>query len=618
MKIEEIKDPTFLKNMKKDELIQLADEIRSFLVENIAKTGGHLASNLGDVELIMSLHKNFDFTHDKILFDVGHQAYTHKILTGRAKDFQHLRQIDGISGFLRHEESPYDHFESGHSSTSISTAIGMAIARDANHEKNEIIAFIGDGSIANGIAFEALNNIASNHSKVIIVLNDNDMAINQSVGAIAKALGRVKTSRTYTVAKNGFVKLFNWIPFFGPKIVNATRSFVHFIHRIFRSDNMFDNFDISYLGPVDGHDFKQLDKAFKKAKKYPKSILIHVKTKKGYGYKISEDDEIGKYHSVPPFDVQTGKPLKKIPSDSITFSNAVSKAVYTIMQENPDTFLISAAMVLGSKLSHCFDDFSNRCLDVGIAEEHAICVANGLQLSGKLPIVSMYSTFLQRGYDEIVHDICRINANVLFLIDRAGIVGEDGQTHQGMFDTSFLYPLEHSIIAMPSCQAYIYPLMKELLAIKGSKFIRYQKENILQQNNIEKVELFKMVPMNMKNENVATLICVGTSFWKIKKLVDEQQLPFNLIDPLFLKPLDYTLLDSIAAKPVFIYDNTSVYDGFASSIYQYLTKKECRTFCFTLPNQYIKHGDVESVLRRLKLDEESVLKQIVEVLNDAA
>lgn len=612
MDINKITDDKFLKELDNKQLNEVAKQIRSFIVENVSKTGGHLSSNLGSVELIMALHKEFNLPEDKLLFDVGHQAYTHKILTGRANKFSTLRKFNGLSGFLDSNESPYDVFSSGHSSTSISTAMGMAASRDTNHENYEVIAFIGDGAIANGISFEALNDISLEKHKVIIVLNDNDMAINRSVGAMANALSKIRTSKSYAIAKNGFIGFFNKIPVIGPKFVNFMHRLIHRLVLIFRSDNIFDNFNISYLGPVDGHNFKALEKAFKKAKKFPNSIIVHVKTTKGNGYKIFENDKNGTFHGVAPFDVNTGRKLEKIQEGYTTYSNVYADCIYDSLKNNENIFLISAAMITGASLENCFKDFPTRCVDVGIAEEHAIAYANGLAIANKMPIVSMYSTFMQRGYDEIVHDVARINSNVMFIVDRAGIVGEDGKTHQGVLDVSFLYPLENTIIAMPSSYEYIKPTFDMLLNIKGPKFMRLQKMCLPINDKTVSIEFGKFIIDKFNSDYKFSLIAIGHSYSIIKELLKDE--PINLINPLFLKPLDYETLDKVKNTTLILYDNTSVYEGTCSEIFHYMNKYQTKIICYCIKNNFIQHGAYDDILKYLNLDEKYIASCIKEII----
>lgn len=613
-KIEEIENPKFLENLNYKELNLLAKEIRSFIIENVSITGGHLSSNLGSVELTIALHKVFNANYDKILFDVGHQAYTHKILTGRAKKFKTLRQYNGLSGFLKSIESPYDIFESGHSSTSISTAMGMAIARKENNQNYQIVDVIGDASIANGIAFEALNNLSTKIGKIIIILNDNDMSISKSVGALAKSLSKIRTSRTYGVMKKGYVGFFSKIPLIGKPIVNFTRRLINRFTLLFRSANLFDNFEMSYLGPIDGHNIKALVKAFKKAKNYNSSILVHVKTKKGFGYVPAENDCQGKWHGTAPFDIEKGEIFNN--NKNISYSQLVANNLYKIMKDDENINLISAAMVSGSFLNKCFTDFSKRCFDVGIAEEHAICLANGLALSKKTPIVSLYSTFLQRGYDEILHDIARINSKVLFLIDRAGIVGADGSTHQGIFDVSFLSPIKNVVIATAPNAKYVYSLIKYLLTLNHPTFFRYEKIEIKDAIQIdEDIDFTKFLLGNYHDNNLASLIVVGDSYNKVLKIIKENNYPINVLSPFLLKPIDETTLSKLTNKPIYIYDNTSIFEGFSSSVLKYINSISFVKFkAFTLPNEFIPHGKKIEILDLYKLKEEDVISNILKEL----
>lgn len=613
-KIEEIENPKFLENLNYKELNLLAKEIRSFIIENVSITGGHLSSNLGSVELTIALHKVFNASYDKILFDVGHQAYTHKILTGRAKKFKTLRQYNGLSGFLKSIESPYDIFESGHSSTSISTAMGMAIARKENNQNYQIVDVIGDASIANGIAFEALNNLSTKIGKIIVILNDNDMSISKSVGALAKSLSKIRTSRTYGVMKKGYVGFFSKIPLIGKPIVNFTRRLINRFTLLFRSANLFDNFEMSYLGPIDGHNIKALVKAFKKAKNYNSSILVHVKTKKGFGYVPAENDYQGKWHGTAPFDIEKGEIINN--NKTISYSKLVANNLYKIMKDDENINLISAAMVSGSFLNKCFTDFSKRCFDVGIAEEHAICLANGLALSKKTPIVSLYSTFLQRGYDEILHDIARINSKVLFLIDRAGIVGADGSTHQGIFDVSFLSPIKNVVIATAPNAKYVYSLIKYLLTLNHPTFFRYEKIEIKDAIQIdEDIDFTKFLLGNYHDNNLASLIVVGDSYNKVLKIIKENNYPINVLSPFLLKPIDETTLSKLTNKPIYIYDNTSIFEGFSSSVLKYINSISFVKFkAFTLPNEFIPHGKKIEILDLYKLKEEDVISNILKEL----
>lgn len=610
MKIEDIQNPSFLKELDPKELNELAKEIRSFIIQNVSETGGHLSSNLGTVELIIALHKIFNGLDDKILFDVGHQAYTHKILTGRAKQFKTLRKINGLSGFLKMKESPYDIFESGHSSTSISAAMGMAAVRNNAKDKYSIIAVIGDASIANGVAFEALNNIKSS-DRVIIILNDNDMSISSSVGALAKSLSKIRTSRTYSVMKRGYVKFFQAIPIIGTKFIHFTRRIMNRITLLFRSSNLFDQFELSYLGPVDGHNIKALLKALKKAKNYHGSMLIHVKTKKGFGYHLAENDENGKWHGTLPFDIESGKCLHQ--KDDLSYSQLYGQRLEVFMKENPDLYLISAAMKTGSYLNECFSQFPERCFDVGIAEEHAVCFANGIALNKKIPIVSLYSTFLQRSYDEILHDVIRVNSHVIFLIDRAGLVGSDGETHHGVFDVSFLYPSPNLIIFMAPNSYYIDMILEYAIHYNGPVFIRYPKDRVKESPQLKKeLDLHRFLPIKEYDQFDASLIVVGDAHAQFVDYFKNSSWKINVYSPFMLKPIDEVTLEKIAQKPVYVYDPFSIFAGFSSEILKYLTKFKTKFQAYTLPNTFVQHGNKDDLYKQLHLTIADVAKQILE------
>ena len=482
----------------------------------------------------------------------------------------------------------------------------MALKRDNDNQNYHIVSIIGDASIANGVAFEALNNISNQKNKVIIVLNDNDMAINQSVGAFAKSLSSVRSSASYARFKKGFEKLFKW----APKFVDFVNRCVHRLVLIIRSDNMFDNFKVSYLGPVDGHNFKKLEKAFRKAKDYPDSILVHVKTKKGKGYKFAEDDKEGRFHGIAPFDINTGEVINKTKENYKSFTNEVADVMYDILKEDESTYLISAAMSSCTSLTKCFKEFNNRCIDVGIAEEHAVSLANGIALNNGKPYVSLYSTFMQRGYDQIVHDVARINSNVTFLVDRAGIVGEDGKTHQGVLDVSFTYPLDNVVIAMPSEIKYVKPLFDCLKDVNKVKFVRYQKLNSEVETYDKNIEFGKFIYEVYDKSNKVSIIAVGNSIVKLKELIIKNNLPYNLINAIFIKPLDVNTLINIAQTDIYIYDNTSVYEGFTSSIVAFYNNINKKVNYFTLPNAFIKHGQYDDILKYLSLDPNNILEKI--------
>ena len=448
MDIKLIKNPKFLKEASVKECQVLGEQIREFLINSISKTGGHLASNLGVVELTIALHKAFNSPVDKIFFDVGHQCYTHKILTGRANEFNKLRQYNGLSGYQKFEESEHDVWEAGHSSTSLSAALGMAIARDLNNEKYHVVPIIGDGALGSGMALEALNNIGSEKRNMIIVFNDNNMSISNNVGAMTKGFARLRTEKRYNSLKQEMKTALNKTDV-GKNVLNGLRGIRNIVKEQVVDAGIFGEFDIDYLGPVDGHNIRDLINAFEVAKNHEGPIVIHVLTKKGKGYKFCEEDSVGKWHGVGPFNIATGKPLVGNEGKLISWSQVISDALYELAKEDEDILVLTPAMIAGSKLEKFFAKYPERSFDCGIAEEHAVTLSAALALSNKKPFLSIYSSFLQRGYDQLNHDVCRMNLPVVFGIDRAGIVGEDGDTHHGVFDISFMRSLPNIIMSQP-------------------------------------------------------------------------------------------------------------------------------------------------------------------------
>jgi len=446
MMLERIRKANDIKKLKWNELDELAGEIRQFLIENVSKTGGHLASNLGVVELTMAMHLAFSLPKDKIIWDVGHQAYTHKILTGRKDEFTTLRQYGGMSGFPKRSESKCDSFDTGHSSTSISAGLGYVKAREILNEDYRVVSVIGDGSLTGGMAFEALNNAANLKSNYIIVLNDNNMSISENVGGMSMYLDGIRTANFYNNLKKGVVNTLQKIPGVGEHMVSGIRKTKNSIKQLFVPGMLFEDMGITYLGPIDGHDIKKLYRTFKEAQKMDHAVLVHVLTTKGKGYAPAEQCP-SKFHGVAPFDIRTGDAVKAKTADSYTdvFSNIICK----MGEKYPNLVTITAAMKNGTGLSKFQEKYPNRFFDVGIAEAHAVTFAAGLAAAGMKPVFAVYSSFLQRGYDQIVHDICMQNLPVIFAIDRAGIVGNDGETHQGVYDIAFLNHIPNMTILSP-------------------------------------------------------------------------------------------------------------------------------------------------------------------------
>ena len=447
MILEQINSPKDVKKLKPEELTVLAEEIRTFLIDKISCTGGHLASNLGVVELTIAMHRAFDLPEDKIIWDVGHQSYTHKILSGRKDAFDELRQYGGLSGFPKRKESPYDAFDTGHSSTSISAGLGIAQARDLMNEDYKVVSVIGDGALTGGMAYEALNNAARMRKNFIIVLNDNKMSISENVGGISKYLSGLRTGEGYNDLKKWVTDALDKIPGVGQPIIDRIKRTKNGIKQLIIPGMLFENMGITYLGPVDGHDMKQLSRIFKEAKRLDHAVLIHVITKKGKGYRPAEKNP-SRFHGVEPFDIATGKPLKKKKNPSYTdvFSNTICQLGKT----HPKMVAVTAAMPDGTGLKAFGEKFPSRFFDVGIAEEHAVTSAAGMAAAGLKPVVAVYSSFLQRGFDQILHDVCIQNLPVVFAVDRAGLVGSDGETHQGIFDLSYLTPVPNMTVMAPN------------------------------------------------------------------------------------------------------------------------------------------------------------------------
>ncbi len=563
--VKEIKDPSFLKDLDYGELEVLCFKIRQEILASVSERGGHLSSNLGIVELTVALHRCFDFKTDKLILDVGHQCYTHKMLTGRS--IEHLNQPGGVAGFQKMSESVYDPYEAGHSSNSISAAEAFAVARDFKGEKYDVVALIGDASIANGLAFEGLNDVGARDNKIIIVLNDNEMAITPSVGATGLFFRRVSAGRLYNDFKKGFRRVF----YRG----RVGRAFYRFswraknrLKRLLVPMNVFDHMGFTYLGPINGHDIKRLEKAFKKAKESSKSVVIHVRTVKGRGYHYAEQDTTGYWHGVTPFDLNTGAP-KNFHPGLISWSHYFADLTHEMMQKHSDAYLITPATLKGSGLEKVFADFPERSRDVGIAEEHAATFAGALSLNGFHPIVSIYSTFLQRAYDEVSHDCARIKANVTFLIDRAGLVGKDGDTHQGIYDVAYLSSIPGVTVTMPSNKAEARSLFEESFEKGGVYAIRLPREFVLEAREEQNASLRygQFSYLGHSREKNLAVVSVGPKSREIQELFEKNHVDAEVINPVYLCPIDdQCILPLLAFKTVLIHDAYGTKEGFASRL----------------------------------------------------
>ena len=607
MNIKEIKDPKFLKEMNNEELEILSKDIREFLIESVSHTGGHLSSNLGVVELTVALHKVFDSPKDKIVFDVSHQSYVHKILTGRALKFDTLRQRNGLSGFQKMSESVHDPYEAGHSSTSLSAALGLAIGRDMNGETNHVIAVIGDGSIGNGLCYEALNQIGSTKTKLIIILNDNNMSISKNVGALHNHLDKIRNGG-YKKLKTRTKTVLSKIPGVGDHLSNGIGVLKDSFKKLYNKHGfIFEELGIDYYGPIHGHDFKELQEYLKIAKKSEGPVLIHVITEKGKGYAFAENDISGSWHGVAPFDKITGLPLET--NNLTSWSEIVSDSLIRLM--NKDMVVITPAMETGSKLTKLKGMFPNNFIDVGIAEEHALILANGLALENKIPFVSIYSSFLQRGYDEVLHDIARMNTHVIIGIDRCGIVGSDGETHQGVFDVTFLLPIPNLIIACPKDSVECTNMIKTAIDASSPFCIRYSRAKLeYKKEDIKDIPLGSCEQITKGSDG--TLITYGDFVNESLEIIEKLKkdgIKVELVNARFLKPIDEKYFKDIVKKdkPIFVYEE-SMKVGSLGSYLGTITDKNIITY--GIDDLFVHQGSRKDLLVGLELDKNTIYKKI--------
>lgn len=639
--LDRINQANDIKNIKPSEYKRLAEEIRKFLVQNISKTGGHLASNLGAVELTMALHLCLDFPNDKLVWDVGHQAYTHKLLTGRKKEFNTLRTFEGLSGFPKKKESNCDSFDTGHSSTSISAAMGLVKARDISREDFRVTAVIGDGALSGGMAFEALNNAARLNSNLMIVLNDNNMSISENVGGIANYLGQLRTDVKYNKFKESIEKALNNIPGIGSVIMDKLRKSKDSIKRLVIPGMLFEDMGLTYIGPIDGHDINQMITAFTSAAKVKEAVLVHVVTKKGRGYKPAELNP-SKYHGVDSFDVKTGKNSIEKTNDSYT--DIFSDTLIELAKENEKLVAITAAMPSGTGLSQFMKQYPDRFFDVGIAEGHAVTFAAGLASGGMKPYVAIYSTFLQRAYDQILHDVCISKLPVVFAVDRAGLVGNDGETHQGIFDLSYLSHIPSMTLLAPKNKQEFKEMLRYANSFDGPIAIRYPRgkayEGLEEFNapiefgkseiiNIQKYMNIEQDISDSKPEVLAAdpadnivVLAVGsmveTGYSVVTELAGMGK-KADLVNVRFIKPMDEKLLHDLARSHstwITMEENVKR-GGFGEMIAGFLMEhnySQVTTINISLPDQFIEQGDVAILKEKLGLDAPSILNKILSII----
>ena len=612
MNIKDIKSPSVIKKMSKKELKVLATDIRSFLIENISKTGGHLSSNLGVVELTIAMHYVFDSPNDKLLFDVGHQCYTHKILTGRANEFNSLRQIDGMSGFINRSESEHDIWESGHSSTSLSAQCGILLSQSFDN-KEKVVSLIGDSSIANGVSFEALNYMGTiKHLNPIIILNDNNMSISPSVGAFSRMFSRLRSSDSYQKVNSAIAKI---TPRFIRKICHRIKTS---IKGFILAENYFEDMGYDYMGPFDGNDIEVCIKMLNAAKQLNKPCVVHFVTKKGKGYKYSEEDIKGEYHGVGKFNVENGLSNDNHSSE-ISFSLAMSKCFEQLLLKETH-YIITPAMLRGSELHTIKKYYPQNIIDVGIAEEHATVMASSMAQRGQKVFLMLYSTFAQRAYDFILNDIARTDTHVVIGLDRAGLVPFDGETHQGIYDISMFNAMPNIQIVMPKDGNELNALVKYADNITHPIVIRYEKRNTELDFNVVE-EIVKPTWTVEQDGNDMIIITYGNGLNVVKKALDNIDKSIKVINARFIKPMDKEMLLELLKenKPILVYENVVTKGGLVSNIEEFARAHKISINLTSMglsSEDIITHGDFESLLKKYHLSSDDVINQINNILGD--
>ena len=605
MDLTTITNPSFIKELDKDQLESLAADIRHFLIENLSVTGGHIGPNLGVVELTIALHKIFDSPTDKILWDVGHQSYVHKILTGRAGEFDTLRKYKGLSGFPKMAESMHDVWETGHSSTSLSAAMGMAVARDIKKEKSYVIPVIGDGALTGGMALEALNHIGHEKTNLTVILNDNEMSIAPNVGALHSVLGKLRTAGKYNNVKDELEFLLRKIPAVGCWVATAAERGNGGLKCLVVNGVFFEELGFTYLGPIDGHDFAELERSLLYAKKMEGPVLLHVITKKGKGYTPAEQDKIGTWHGTGPYKIDTGDFVKS-PVKGPAWSALVSETVRKLAREDRRIVAITPAMPVGSKLESFAAEFPDRFFDVGIAEQHATTMAAGLAATGMKPFLAIYSTFLQRAYDQMLHDITRQKLNVFIGIDRSGLVGADGETHHGVFDIAFLRHLPNLVIMMPKDENEGQHMVKTAIDYdEGPIALRFPRGNGYGVPMDEELHTIPIGTWEVLQEGEdATILTFGTTIpmaFAAAEQLKKQGKNVAVVNARFIKPLDTELLDELFAKgkPIITIEEAVLAGGFGSAVMEYAEQADHTGTIFErigIPDEFIEHGGVDKLL----------------------
>ncbi len=616
MLLDNIRQENDIKNLNEEDLALLAKEIRQFLIHTISVTGGHLGSNLGAVELTMALHLALNLPEDKIIWDVGHQSYTHKLLTGRRSGFDTLRKYGGMSGFPKRRESECDAFDTGHSSTSISAGLGLVKARDLNGEKHLVVSVIGDGSLTGGMAYEALNNAARLDSNYIIVLNDNNMSISENVGGVSKYLNNVRTADGYLDLRDGVYNTLKDMPKYGNQMVKFIRRAKNSVKQLVIPGMFFEDMGITYLGPVDGHDIGQMVRVFNVAKRVKKAVLVHVMTQKGKGY-LPAERHPARFHGAEPFEVETGLPAH--PRTKANYTDIFSTVMTKLGQRNEKVVAITAAMPDGTGLKRFRNMYPERFFDVGIAEEHAVTFAAGLAAGGMKPIVAIYSSFLQRAYDQILHDVCIQNLPVVFAIDRAGLVGSDGETHQGIFDLSYLSSIPNMHIMAPKNKWELSDMMKFAIGFGAPIAVRYPRGEAYDGLKEHRKPIVYGKSEWIYEEGDICLLAVGSmvkTACQVREQLKEKGYSCSLINARFVKPLDEDTIESAYdAHKLFVSMEENVASGgYGEKVREFLDRKKWgKAFLsIAIPDAYVEHGNVELLRQEIAIDADSVTKRIID------
>ena len=613
--IDSLEFPRDIKKLDQKDIEILSNELREFLIESVSKTGGHLASNLGVVDLTLSLFKAFDFKKDKIVWDVGHQSYVYKVLTGRKEGFKNLRQFNGMSGFPKRNESRYDYFDTGHSSTSISAALGIARARDIKKENYHVIAVIGDGALTGGMALEALNDVGFRKTKMIVILNDNQMSISNNVGGLSKYLNKMRIAPRYNKLKNEIHDSLNQSNI-GKNIADKISKVKDSIKQLVVPSMLFENMGLKYIGPIDGHDVSVMTEVFKTAKEFDGPVIIHTITQKGKGYALAEESPC-KYHGVNPFDLESGE--SKISSKN-NYSKAFGESLVNLARKDKRITAITAAMPDGTGLKPFSKEFRDRFFDVGIAEQHAVTLAAGMACNGLKPVFAVYSTFLQRGLDQVIHDVCIQNLPVVFAVDRAGIVGEDGETHQGIMDISYLSMIPNMTIVAPKCLGEVDILLKWAFEKNSPVAIRYPRGGDII-DNISPISEVNYGKWEIVNEGSKTCIIATGKMVQhavfAKEMIYEQGINPTIINATFIKPIDKNLIKEICDKGynILTIEDNILNGGLGNSVKDYLSEIGYRGKIKSLgyDDIFVPQGKVEVLYKAYKLDCESIRESILEL-----